>query len=117
MWRKTAVEVPPRDGRPGGWHYAQVWDTGGHPIGYCDLHAPHQTEAEARECYGRWLRDNVRLDERFADRAGCRVCDAPTKAAARIGIRSEPLCAEHLTAEHAYDVLGLRGPAGDSFGS
>jgi hypothetical protein len=107
-------------GESGGWHYVSLSRHGGHALGYCAEHEPHVTEQDARECYAKYQRDRVRLDGQWADWTGCEVtgCDAPTKAHARIegdGFHTASLCAEHLTREHAIDVLGLNGPAGDAW--
>lgn len=107
-------------GEGGGWHYVAMNRRGGHPLGYCAEHEPHRTEAEARECYACYQRDNVRLDVAWSNWAGCEVegCDAPTKTAAGIhgdGYHYASLCAEHLTHEHAVKALGLDTPAGDAW--
>lgn len=104
-----------------GWHYVD----GGHPVGYCNSHAPHPTEADARECYGRWLREEtIRLD---VGRIGWTSCDArpdgqrcpnPTQRYAtwgNDGYGLVPLCPEHMTAEHVIERGQLAGPAGDSW--
>lgn len=104
----------------GGWHYVSLSRQGGHPLGYCAEHEPHDTEIEARQCYAAYRRDNIRLDSTLGDWTGCRVCDAPAKAAASIrydGFHLEPLCAEHLNLATAISVLGLDLPAGDAWRS
>ena len=100
-----------------GWHYC----VGQSPIGYCSEHSPHATEAEARECYGRWQRDHVVLDGKCSW-TSCRVkgCDAPANRYARIegrGYDMATLCTEHLDIEHAVVALRIDGPAGDSWES
>ena len=122
MWTKTAVEVDLTDrGSRKGWHYAQVWKSGGGPIGYCAEHEPHDTEREARECFSAWRRDNITLDGKWADWTGCQVegCDVPTKTFAAVSgeYRALSLCEEHLTVEHATRLLGADEPAGNSMGS
>ena len=114
MRHLTAVHIE------GGWHYASVSRRGGGPIGYCTEHAPHATEQEARECYSRYRRDNLRLDATLSDWTGCKAdgCDEPTKDAATIwgdGFALAPLCKEHLVAHVAYEALGLNRPAGDAW--
>lgn len=131
MWTKTAVHLDATPDRPEGWHYAQVWKTGGHQIGFCADHAPHPTEAEARECYSAYLRTQLR-EETYGDWSGCEasvtrtdqgsqalVCDTPTKKGITYsgGFRGAALCDRHRTDEQAIVVLGLDQPAGDSFGS
>lgn len=135
----TAVLLPaiPDDAdggpRPEGWHYASVSRRGGHPIGYCREHPPHPTEADARDCYTAYQRDNVTLDQTLGDWTGCEartrdhgttpdrdgiLCDAPTKTAAHIrgeGFQLAGLCAEHLTRDHAIVALHLDRPAGDAW--
>jgi len=107
-------------GDGGGWHYVSLNRRGGHPLGYCTEHAPHATEAEARECYGRYQRDNVTLDVTFGNWGGCDECDAPTKTGAQIryeGYNTARLCADHLTHEMAVKNLHVEGPAGDAWQS
>lgn len=109
-----------RKGTDGGWHYVSLSDRGGYPLGYCAEHEPHATEVEARECYARYQRDNVRLDGKLGDWTGCVVdgCDKPTKNLADIrgdGYHSAALCDEHLTHEHAVKALHLDRPAGDAW--
>lgn len=111
----------------GKWHYTTAnRRTGTHPIGYCAEHGPHDTEAEARECYGRYLRDQVRLDKPHTWSWG--TCDygldseTPCKNPANNGAHSGPwamalLCDEHFNREDAVTALGLDGPAGDSMHS
>lgn len=114
-----------------GWHYTtHNKRTGTHPIGYCREHGPHATEAEARECYASYLRDNVKLDPPHTW-SWC-TCDygtgeyggerQPCPNPANSGARSGPwrvalLCDEHFTREHAIEALGLDKPAGDSWHS
>lgn len=112
----------------GGWHYVSMSRDGGHPLGYCAEHEPHATEAEARECYAQYRRDNVTLDGKCgwtrctylpagADRYSC---DNPANQFASIkgdGYAMAPLCEEHLTIDHAIDALHLIGAAGDAWQS
>jgi hypothetical protein len=106
----------------GGWHYVRAnRRTGTYPIGYCRDHGPHPTEAEARECYSAFRRDNVRFGN-LGDWSGCRIegCDKPTKRFAAVrydGFNCEPLCEDHETAEFAALALGLNAPAGNSWHS
>lgn len=102
-----------------GWHYASVGRHGGGPIGNCIDHAPHPTEAEARECYAAYRRSKVTLDLKSSHWADCDVCGVPTKTGADAcdGYGFVMLCAEHLTMEHAIETLGLNRPAGDSWQS
>lgn len=119
MWTKTAVNIGKNKGGADGWHYAQLWKTGGGPIGFCAEHDPHPTEAEARECYAAYLRAQLR-EVQYGDWTGCRMdgCDTPTKAGYGCdGYHDEPLCDEHRTVENAVVVLALDKPAGDSMGS
>lgn len=105
------VELPGR-----GWHYASTSSRGGYPLGYCAEHEPHATETEARECYGRYQREHVRLDGKTTGWHDCEVCKAPAKNVARIdgdGYSHAVLCDEHLTKDHAATVLGIAGLAGD----
>ena len=100
-----------------GWHYV----TGGHPIGYCTEHAPHATEAEARECYARWQRDHVAKGGRCSW-TGCYVrgCSNPAREGWHIEADAYSLailCDEHDDREHAIEALGLNGPAGDRWES
>lgn len=111
-------------GESGGWHYVSMSRDGGHPLGYCSEHEPHATETEARECYARYQRDNVVLDDGKWSWGDCEHqqdgarCPNPANRAARIrgdGWRVAFLCPEHMTMEHAIEALGLNGPAGDSW--
>lgn len=112
-----------RKGENGGWHYVSLnRRSGGYPLGYCADHEPHASELEARECYARYQRDNIRLDGKMADWSGCQIpgCDTPTKNLATIrfdGFHSAVLCDEHLTTELAATVLRLDEPAGDAWQS
>lgn len=122
----------PRQTVDGGWHYTTSnRRTGTRPIGYCQDHEPHPTEAQARECYGQYLRDNVRLDDphswswsscdyRVDTENGKPIrCENPANSGASVPGRfiSVLLCDEHFTIEHATQALGLNGPAGDSWHS
>ena len=122
MRRHTAA----RKGEGGGWHYVSLSSRGGHPLGYCWEHDPHETETEARECYARYLRDHVTLDGTTLNWQGCaapddeqdRDCDRPTKKLAQVSGswgHSAALCDKHLTLEIAYEVMGLLRPAGDAW--
>jgi hypothetical protein len=109
--------------KDGGFHYVRInRRTGTYPIGYCRDHAPHASREEARACYSHFRRDNLRLDVKLGDWAGCTApaCDKPTKKAATVRYDSfsmAPLCDEHLTMECASTALGLDEPAGDSWHS
>lgn len=120
MWQKTAVNIGKNRGGADGWHYAQLWKTGGGPIGYCAEHEPHPTEVEARDCYARYQREHVLLDAHL----GWTSCDAegctnPANKGARIpgSYSLAALCDEHLTMDDAYRALHVDGPAADSWGS
>jgi hypothetical protein len=107
-------------GEGGGWHYVSLNRRGGYPLGYCAEHAPHPTEAEARACYGLYLRANVTLDGQLSRWSDCDECGAPTKTTANIrgdGYASAALCTEHLTHDLAVKHLHLEGSAGDSWES
>lgn len=100
-----------------GWHYV----VGGHPIGYCAEHAPHASEADARECYARWQRDHVQRDGLWSW-STCRVPQCPNPSRHGWAIEGDPysmaiLCDEHDDREHAIEALGLNGPAGDRWES
>ena len=120
----------------GKWQYTSANRRSGiHPIGYCWAPGPdsdqadattwprhyHDTEAEARECYGQYLRDHVRLDEPGTWSWG--TCDFPDcKNPANNGAHSGEwhmalLCADHHSLDDAVEALGLDGPAGDSIHS
>jgi hypothetical protein len=116
MRHKTAA----RRGETGGWHYVSLSRDGGHPIGYCRDHEPHTTEDEARECYGRYIREEetIRLDAKYAQWTGCQVCGAATTSGAEYGddgYGSVALCPEHLAVEHVIAVAKLDGLAGDAW--
>lgn len=111
-------------GEGGGWHYVSMSRDGGHPLGYCAGHEPHPTEAEARECYAQFQRDNVVLDDgkwswgSCEHRADGERCPNPANRAATIrgdGYAMALLCPEHMTLDHAFEALGITGPAGDSW--
>jgi|GEM_PF-2495507 len=107
-------------GEGGGWHYVSLSKRGGHPLGYCVDHAPHATEAEARECYGQYQRDNVTLDGQLSRWSDCAECGAPTKTTANIrgdGYANVSLCVDHLNTECAIKHLHIEGAAGDSWQS
>jgi hypothetical protein len=122
MWHKTAVQLEATELYPGGWHYAQLWKSGGGPIGYCRDHPPHETEAEARWCYTTYQRDNIVLDGAKYGWTSCEAkdCPNPTQSGATIrhdGYATTALCPEHMNYPDAVTALGLEGPAGDSWGS
>lgn len=107
-----------------GWHYVSMNRRGGHPLGYCGEHAPHPTEAEARECYARYQRDNIVLNDGNWSWGNCHArdeagrCKHPANKAATVrhdGYTLALLCPEHMTLEHATVALGLDGPAGDAW--
>lgn len=108
-----------------GWHYVSMGRTGGHPIGYCREHDPHPTEADARACYTRYLRDSIRLNASHCDWTSCAAgrkgetrCDQPTKDLARYGDDGYgvvPLCPAHMTIDGVVAAAGLWGPAGDAW--
>lgn len=92
---------------------------GHHPVGYCADHAPHATEAEARECFGQYQRDKVREHGR-ARWTSCMLkgCTAPAQRMFEIegdGYSLAVLCEEHATKENAVTVMGLDGAAGDAW--
>lgn len=105
----------------GGWHYVSLSSRGGHPIGDCAGHAPHDTEAEARECYSASRRKRVKLDGK------CRwttcsqpECDEPADRVASVegdAYAFAAFCLPHCTLENAIKRMGLNGPAGDSWES
>ncbi len=117
MRTRTAAQK----GGSGGWHYVSLHPRhGGHPIGYCAEHEPHETELEARECFSQYQRDRVRLDVVLGDWTGCTAegCDAPTRKAAQIwgdGFALAPLCDDHLRHGAAVKALHIEGPAGDAW--
>ncbi|KTR95357.1 hypothetical protein NS220_06005 [Microbacterium testaceum] len=92
---------------------------GRHPVGYCADHAPHETEAEARECFGQYQRDRVR-ERGQASWTTCMLkgCTAPARRVFEIegdGYALAVLCEEHATKENAMQVMHLDGPAGDAW--
>lgn len=131
----------------GKWQYTSAnRRTGTHPIGYCWAPGPdsdsddpktwlrhyHDTEDEARECYARYQRDRVRLDEphtwswgscdygsgEYGKREGVERCKNPANNGAHSGSWNMALlCDEHFTVEHAITAMGLDRPAGDSIHS
>jgi hypothetical protein len=105
-------------GEAGGWHYVSLGSAGGHPIGYCTEHEPHDSEAEARECYGQWRRDHIRLGgtARWTS-CGFPGCSAPANHAADVAgtYDGTVLCDSHNTTEHAVTALCLEGAAGDAW--
>lgn len=121
MRTKTALKLA--DGS--GWHYGSAGKNGGHPLGRCRDHAPHPTEAEARECYGAYVReDTIRLDADVITWTACSArpdgerCPNPTKTIARYGddgYGQVALCPEHMTVDHVITTAQLGGPAGDAW--
>jgi hypothetical protein len=112
----TAVQIE------GGWHYASASSRGGHPLGYCAEHPPHASEQEARDCYGQWQRDHLRLDQGSWSWGGCdaKGCPNPANRAADIegdGYQIAMLCPDHMTTEHAVAALHIAGAAGDAWRS
>ena len=120
MQHHTAVEVDLGE-RGKGWHYATLSRRGGGPLGDCTNHPPHPTEAEARACYRRYQRSQIRLDTQLGGWSGCLAltgdsrCDQPTKQAASSGAYGlAPLCGAHLSTEAAIEALGLSGDLADA---
>lgn len=121
MRHKTAAQ----HGEGGGWHYVSMNSRGGHPLGYCADHEPHTTEAEARECYSRYLREQtIRLDVGKISWTSCEArpdgerCPNPTQACAEWGddgYGMVPLCPEHMTVEHVIARAQIEGAAGDAW--
>jgi hypothetical protein len=121
MRTKTALQRA--DGS--GWHYGIAGKSGGHPLGRCANHPPHLTEAEARECYGAYVReDTIKLDAYPLGWTSCEArpgsvkCSAPTKSAATYGddgYGQVALCPEHMTRENVIAAAQLDGPAGDAW--
>lgn len=103
-----------------GWHMTEgSRRVGTHPVGYCRDHAPHPTEAEARECYAQYQRDRVR-EHGTTSWTNCSHagCGAPARRRFEIegdGYAAAVLCDEHATIENARTALRLDGPAGDSW--
>lgn len=121
MRTKTALQLA--DGS--GWHYGWAGKAGGSPLGRCRDHAPHPTEAEARDCYGAYVReDTIQLNAYAVSWTSCEVraggtrCPNPTKAVATYGddgYGQVALCPEHMTAEDVIGAARLDGPAGDAW--
>lgn len=120
MRHKTAAEKGPG----GGWHYVSLSRHGGHPLGYCAKHAPHPTEGEARDCYGQWVRDSIKLNAHRCRWTSCEArpdgkrCENPAQDVAEYGddgYGSVALCSEHMTVEHVIAAGHLAGPAGDAW--
>lgn len=82
----------------------QCHGTGGIPNpDHCGGHA---TPAEARECFRRYLLDDV-SEETYGDWTGCEVCDTPTKkglTTRRPLGHGHALCDEHRTPEQLADL-------------
>jgi hypothetical protein len=108
-----------------GWHYVNAGKAGGHPIGRCADHPPHPTEAEARECYGAYVReDTIKLDAYAVSWTSCEArpdgtrCANPAKSVATYGddgYGQVSLCPDHMTAEKVIAAAQLGGPAGDAW--
>lgn len=120
MRQKTARERT--DGA--GWHYVSAGRAGGHPIGYCAEHDPHPTEQAARECYGQFVRDSIKLDAGSCGWTSCSArpggvrCPNPTQKTAKFGddgYGMTTLCPEHMTVDDVIAVEQLAGPAGDAW--
>lgn len=115
MRHKTAA----RKGEDGGWHYVSMSRHGGHPLGYCRDHEPHATEAEARKCYGQFVRDSIQLNaEQYVHWTDCAICGAPTKSGAKYGddgYGGVSLCLMHMSKESVVLAAQLDGPAGDAW--
>lgn len=115
MRHKTALQH-----QDGGWHYVNAGRDGGYPLGYCHDHPPHVTEEEARDCYGRYLREQtIKLNaSKSLNWGDCQECGAPTKDSAHYGDDGYgyvALCPEHMSIENVIKHAGLDGPAGDSW--
>ena len=120
MRHKTAAQIPER-----GWHYVSMSRRGGYPLGYCRDHEPHPTEDEARECYGRFVREQtIRLDAGRCGWTSCQArpggvrCQNPAQSVAEYGDDGygvAALCPEHMTVEHVIESASLAGPAGDAW--
>jgi len=115
MRHSTAVKIDD------GWHYADLGKRGGHPLGYCAEHPPHATEAEARECFGKWQRDHVRQGGKTSW-TGCAMpaCESPANTSFEVegdGYMFTVLCEEHASIENAIQTMDLDGPAGDAWHS
>lgn len=104
-----------------GYHFASLSRRGGYPLGYCAEHDPHATEAEARECFGRWLRDHVReFGKTSWTNCMLKGCDAPAQRRFEVegeGYRLAVLCDEHASISNAITVMHLEGAACDSWES
>ena len=119
MLHKTALARA--DGS--GWHYVLSSSNGGYPIGLCRDHDPHPTQADARECYGRYVREHtIVLDVDPNARTGnwttCAACDGPANRYARYGDDGYgwiALCLQHQTVDDVIEHARLAGPAGDSW--
>lgn len=118
---KTALQLA--DGS--GWHYVNAGRDGGYPIGRCAGHPPHPTEAEARECYGAYVReDTIRLNAGTVRWTSCdhqtdgTRCPDPTRQIAKYGddgYGQVALCPAHMTVESVIAAAQLDGPAGDAW--
>jgi hypothetical protein len=93
--------------------------TGTHPVGYCAEHGGHPSAEEARECFRKYLLDDVQ-EEHYGDWTGCEVegCDEPTKrglTARRPLGNGHALCDEHRTKEHLEALMGGVGSIASSY--
>lgn len=120
MRHHTAVYVELESGK--GWHYASLSRRGGHPLGHCSEHPPHETERDARVCYRIWQRENVEPHGTWSW-GNCNVdgCKNPANKGWHVrgdGYLMAILCADHDDAEHALNALGLlEAEAGDAWQS
>lgn len=126
------------DGKHAGkWQYTTAnRRTGTHPTGYCwapgvdsDPEDPetwpmhyHDTEQEARECYGLYLRDHIRLQANGSSWTSCNYpeCENPARNLAQDtvgGWHLAVLCDTHFNIPDAQFAMGITGPAGDSMHS
>lgn len=99
-----------------GWHMVV---NSSHPVGYCAQHAPHPTEAEARECFAQYERDHVR-EQGTTSWTNCMLKGCKNPARRRFGIEGDGynlavLCDDHATTENAIIVMHLDQPAGDAW--
>lgn len=121
MRHKTAAQR----GEGGGWHFVSMSRDGGYPLGYCADHEPHSTEAEARDCYHRYVREQtIQLNVGAVGWTSCQArpdgvrCPNPTQAFAQHGddgYGMTPLCPKRMTVEDVIAVAHLDGPVGDSW--
>ena len=113
-----AVEI-----ETGQWVYASTSSRGGHPLGYCMDHEDtgHATEVGARECYSRWLRDNlVRAGSSSWTDCNFKGCRNPANRIWEVRSRwlyTAVLCESHDDRDSAILVIGLDRPAGNAWGT